>query len=201
MAEETKERLMDAGEALFSQHGFDGTTAEMIARQAGVNKALIHYHFRSKEGLYDEILGSILAPLRDPLQHLRTLDLPPDEHLRRFIDLFARLHLAHPALSSMVLRELMSGDEEISARFLPHFRFVVAHVIELLERGIREGVFRPHHPFCTHMSLMSSLVFFFATTKARGHLAQQNLPANPPTREEYVRHVQELFLRGLKSDD
>jgi TetR/AcrR family transcriptional regulator len=198
--DDTKIALIRAGEELFAQHGFDGTTAEMIARRAGVNKALIHYHFRSKTGLYEEILESILLPLREPLEGLRNLQLLPNDHLKRFIDLFARLHNAHPALSSMILRELLSGDEEISQRFLPHFRFVLGHVTQLLERGIRNGVFRPVHPFSAHLSLISTLVYFFATTKARGQMADQGLPPNPPTVEDYVAHIQELFLRGLKSD-
>jgi TetR/AcrR family transcriptional regulator len=201
MTKDTKALLREAGEDLFAQHGFDGTTAEMIAERAGVNKALIHYHFRSKEGLYEEILESIMAPLREPMDDLRSLNLPPDEQLRRFIDLFARLHLSHPALSSMILRELLSGGEEISQRFLPHFKFVLIHVTDLLDRGIRQNVFRPVHPFSTHLSLISTLVYYFATARARSHLAQQGLPPNPPSTEDYIRHIQELFLRGLKSDE
>ena len=47
---------MQAGSELFAAHGFDGATVETIAERAGVNKAMINYHFGGKRGLYQAIL-------------------------------------------------------------------------------------------------------------------------------------------------
>lgn len=51
----TKERLLAAGEILFSRFGYDGTTARKIAELAEAPVALINYHYGSKEGLYRAI--------------------------------------------------------------------------------------------------------------------------------------------------
>lgn len=52
---DTREAILDAAEALFSQHGFYGVTIREVAREAGVDTALIHYYFGAKRGLFDAV--------------------------------------------------------------------------------------------------------------------------------------------------
>lgn len=54
-AADTRETILDAAEALFSQHGFYGVTIREVAREAGVDTALIHYYFGAKRGLFDAV--------------------------------------------------------------------------------------------------------------------------------------------------
>ncbi|MBQ1499148.1 MAG: TetR family transcriptional regulator [Sphingomonas sp.] len=53
LAQETRERLLDAAEELFATHGLYGTTVRAIAGLAGVDTALIHYYFGTKRELFD----------------------------------------------------------------------------------------------------------------------------------------------------
>lgn len=52
----TQGRILDAAEELFSLHGLDGVTIRQIAKQAGVDTALLHYYFGNKEGIFDAVL-------------------------------------------------------------------------------------------------------------------------------------------------
>jgi AcrR family transcriptional regulator len=52
----TTERILDAAELLFADHGFEGTSIRDIVDAAKVNLAAIHYHFRSKEALLEAVL-------------------------------------------------------------------------------------------------------------------------------------------------
>jgi len=54
-SERTRKRITDAAAREFSEKGFDGATLSEIARHARVSKQLIHHHFRSKEGLFQEV--------------------------------------------------------------------------------------------------------------------------------------------------
>lgn len=51
----TKERILDAAETLFAQHGFGGTSLRQVTSQADVNIAAVNYHFGSKENLVNEV--------------------------------------------------------------------------------------------------------------------------------------------------
>jgi AcrR family transcriptional regulator len=55
--QDTQELILDAAEAVFANSGFDGATTRAIAEEAGVNPALIHYHFRSKERLFEAVFA------------------------------------------------------------------------------------------------------------------------------------------------
>ena len=54
-AGETREAILDAAEDLFSKHGFYGVTIREVAREAGVDTALVHSYFGAKRGLYDAV--------------------------------------------------------------------------------------------------------------------------------------------------
>ena len=52
---ETRDLILDAAEDLFSKHGFYGVTIREVAREAGVDTALIHYYFGAKRELFDAV--------------------------------------------------------------------------------------------------------------------------------------------------
>jgi AcrR family transcriptional regulator len=52
---DTRELILNAAEDLFSKHGFYGVTIREVAREAGVDTALIHYYFTAKRGLFDAV--------------------------------------------------------------------------------------------------------------------------------------------------
>ena len=54
-AGETREAILDAAEDLFSKHGLYGVTIREVAREAGVDTALVHYYFGAKRGLFDAV--------------------------------------------------------------------------------------------------------------------------------------------------
>ncbi len=64
-AEETRERILDAAEALFARRGFDGVTVRQIMGEAGADVALAYYHFKSKRDLFDAVLLRRVDTLND----------------------------------------------------------------------------------------------------------------------------------------
>ena len=59
----TRERLLDVAEALFAERGIGSTSLRKITSAAGVNLAAVHYHFGSKEGLLDAVIGRQAEPV------------------------------------------------------------------------------------------------------------------------------------------
>lgn len=75
----TKERLLLAGFELFSKHGFEATTTRMLSQKTGANNAAVHFHFGSKEALYEAVLNLVaekavgyFAPFRQSLEEARS---------------------------------------------------------------------------------------------------------------------------------
>lgn len=66
--DKTRKRILEVSEKLFSSKGFDATTVDEIARSAGVNKALIYYHFKNKDDLILQLFESIIEEVGDRVE-------------------------------------------------------------------------------------------------------------------------------------
>lgn len=200
-AEGTRDALMDAATELFAARGFDGTRVDQIAEQAGVNKALISYHFGGKRGLYNEILAVTFSEAHRRFKAIEESKGAADERLRDFIQTFADLATLRPALPTMVLREVLSGGLHVDEHLLPQFLALFRVVQGIVDQGIEEGTFTAVNPYLTHISLLGSLVFYFAFRPLGARLVDGKLPAGVPEVRQYVRHLQELLTEGLRPHD
>ena len=81
----TREKILKTAERLFARDGFDGTTMRRIAAKATVNLAAMHYHFGSKEALFDAVIQRRQVPMDE--QRLQALDELETQAQGRPIDL------------------------------------------------------------------------------------------------------------------
>jgi AcrR family transcriptional regulator len=197
----TREALLAAGTELFAGRGYDGVPVAAIAEKAGVNKAMINYHFGGKRNLYLAIITTTFSEIVAGAERLAESDRPAPSVLRDLVALLAEAAARrNPHFPAMMLREAVSGGKHLETEIIAYPLRVAEVVRRIVERGIREGAFRPVDPLLTHLSLVGSLLFFFATAPLRARMfAERRLPRRPPDAEAYVRHIQDLIIRGLEA--
>ncbi|MCI0547175.1 MAG: TetR/AcrR family transcriptional regulator [Candidatus Rokubacteria bacterium] len=195
----TREALLGAAADLFAERGYDGVPLSSIAARARVNKAMIRYHFGGKRGLYLSILTTAFAEIVARAEELAAAPGPAPEQLRMLVAALADIGTRRqPHLFTMMLREVMAGGKHMAPAVLEKPARVLAAVRQIVERGVRDGAFRPVDPVLTHLSLVGSVVFFFATGPFRERvLADRRLGIAPPDPAAYVRHIQDLITHGL----
>ena len=188
----SEDKLLDAAEEVFAERGFHSATTLEIARRAGVNKTLIHYYFRSKDGLYRALMQRISAHLAPFLEDFSISD--PVEALstatRRYVRLLAdnpfyvRL-CAYNALERLEIR----GDDEMHQKL-----FVAASTA--IQRGIDQGVFRAEDPRHVLVTVEGMCRFFFEHEE---HMREQWGSEWDRKRivEERGEHVVNMLLHGL----
>jgi hypothetical protein len=104
----------------------------------------------------------------------------------------------YPHFCAMMLREVVAGGKHLDPELVDKPARILAAVQRIVARGVARGEFRPVDPLLTHLSLVGSLVFFFATTRFRERVLATRRPAvKPPDAGAYVRHVQDLLTNGL----
>jgi TetR/AcrR family transcriptional regulator len=109
----TRDKIVTAALREFTVHGKAGARIDRIAEAAGVNKAMIYYHFRSKEGLHREVVASHYNRFRD-----HAVNILDDCHtIEELLTGVARIHaesvLQRPDMVPLLLRELAEPEEEI----------------------------------------------------------------------------------------
>lgn len=109
-AADTRQRIIDAAQALFAARGYDGATTASIAAAAGVSeKTLFKYFPSKKELLVDSIYPALLGLLQLPA--LRAGHVPLREALQAVVQDRLRFAYAHPALFRLLIQELVLRDE------------------------------------------------------------------------------------------
>ncbi len=153
--------ILEAAGRIFAGHGLSGARTDAIAAEAGVNKALLYYYFKSKEDIYRAVLEEELTGF-----HLKALQILSQEGPVAAILLqYVRNHFdfigAHPHYPRLFQRMMLAGDRRgerlIAERIIPVARKMDA----LLRRGIRNGELRPFDVGHTAVSLVALTVFYF----------------------------------------
>jgi len=195
----TREALLAAGTELFAEHGYDGVPVALIAGKAGVNKAMINYHFGGKRKLYVAIVNATFAEIVASVERLAESNRPAPEVLRDVVALVGEVATRrHPHFCTMMLREVLSGGKRLEPEVMDKPARVLDAVRNIVARGVRDGEFRPVDPVLTHLSLVGGLVFFFATRRFRDRIFARRRPGlEAPTPDAYVKHTQDLLTHGL----
>ena len=198
----TRDALLSAGAELFAERGYDGVPVAVIAQKAGVNKAMINYHFGGKRGLYVAIVSTTFGEIIARVEALADSPRPAPEVLRELIAAVGELATRrHPHFCAMMLREVVAGGKHLDPELVDKPARVLGAVQRIVARGVADGDFRPVDPLLTHLSLVGSLVFFFATTRFRERVLAARRPRiEPPAAAGYVKHMQDLMAHGLAAE-
>jgi AcrR family transcriptional regulator len=178
----------------FAQCGYDAAGVDRIAEKARVNKAMLYYHYGSKQALYVEVLRDMFRVVAARSQAIAEGTDPAETKLDAWILMMVEEAAARPWFPPIMLRELASGAEHIDAETFGMMNSVYASVRGIIVQGQREGAFREVDPLLTYLTILPAILIFFA--RQRVVVAQrknvQGLPAAAPRQvEEFIRHMQQ----------
>jgi AcrR family transcriptional regulator len=199
-AEVTRESIVKAATDLFAENGFDGASVRDIVSKARVNQAAVNYHFKSKDGLYAEVLTTAFKaftrhPGFDP-DRLRAL--PRDEAVREFVYQQLRPLLFRDEMSRYIrifawenVRPTKTLRKIMSKTAVPYLNLAV----ELVRRFLPPGT-SDQHALCSAIWLVGQCSVF---TRNREQFARA--PFGLKIDEAFVERLADLItglaLRGL----
>ncbi|MBX7259684.1 MAG: TetR/AcrR family transcriptional regulator [Candidatus Hydrogenedentes bacterium] len=140
-----KDSILNAAETLFALHGYEGTSTRAIADRAGANLALIAYYFKSKEGVFQEVVSRRATALLDRVRVLAEPIDPPWVRLNRFIEETVQFLVAEqPEFSRILLRESTApiGHEHTRSPMRASTRPLREVLMRIQAAGRAEGEFK-----------------------------------------------------------
>jgi len=135
MAKDTIQKILEAAFKVFGNKGFAATRMRDIADEAGVNLALINYHFKSKEDLFKTVMSDSIKVIQQ--QFIMFMDDPNNsmkEKLINIMDAVASLMIRNNELVLFVFNE-MSSNDEFTREFIEPFK----HIDTVLYRQYSEA--------------------------------------------------------------
>jgi len=111
--ENTEEQILEAAKNVFQTKGMDGARMQEIADNAGINKAMLHYYYRSKQLLFEAVFKSAFSLLAPQLNKILNDDSSIEDKIRNFTTNYISFIIKHPYLPNFIIQELNRNPDFI----------------------------------------------------------------------------------------
>jgi len=195
------DRILAAAAVEFAARGYAGARVDSIARRARVNKAMLYYHFRSKQGLYRALLRDTFGRAGERLETIAASGAPPADQLDSVIAAIAGFVRQHQFFAAIMLREIAESGAHLDAATLAALAAIPRAVGGIIQRGVDEGAFRPVNPLAAYFSMLAPMVVYMAGAPIRRRLSARHLVDGPAlTDDAFVHYIQDTMRRTLGHD-
>lgn len=197
--QETRDRILDAADRVFTRRGTASGRTQEIADEAGVNKALVHYYFGTKAALADAIFAralGMLVPrifgiLADPSRGI-------EEKVPAIVKEQIDFHSARPYIAGYMVAELHADPERIARMMKAHGRIPLDVLRRQLQEGARAGRLRRISPEQFVANMMGLLLFPFAIRAALCEMLEFDSGRWQAFLDERRRILPDFVMAGLR---
>lgn len=169
------ERILAAAAGEFASRGYAGARVDRIARQARVNKAMLYYHFGSKQGIYRALLRSTFLDLATRLDAIAATSGSSPDKLDAAVRGMAGFVETHPFFPAIMLREVADGGTHLDAEALEALASVPRAFAAIIGPGIQAGAFRRMHPLAAYFTTVAPILMYVASRPVRKQLSSRRL--------------------------
>ncbi len=158
----TEEKIFNAARIVFQRKGFSGARMQEIADEAGINKAMLHYCFKSKELLFKAVFSNAFGQLAPQINEIFNSQDSIFDKIIKFTHSYISFVMLNPYLPQFIIQEMNNNPEFVMSFMKNENRPNPAVLISQIETEIAEGVIKPINPKQLLMDIFSMTVFPFA---------------------------------------
>jgi len=173
----TEELIIAAARKVFLSKGLAGARMQDIADEAGINKALLHYYFRSKEKLFEMVFMEAAQKLFPKINFIFESDMPLFEKIEHFADEYITVMVENPYLPSFVVNEINQDPLAFFRMLKEKFGFPNPSLfLKQIDKEIKKGTIKRVNPVQLLMNMLSLCIFPFMAKpllQLRIHLTEE----------------------------
>ena len=159
--ENTETEILIAAKEIFQQKGMAGARMQEIADKAKINKALLHYYYRSKQLLFEAVFKSAFSLLAPQLNKVLNDDSDLFEKIRKFTENYVSFVIKHPYLPNFVIQELNKNPQFVQKlRSEKNFPSIEKFKLQVSD-AINQGIIKPIEAEQLFINIISLNIFPF----------------------------------------
>jgi TetR/AcrR family transcriptional regulator len=195
----SREKITTAALTEFADNGMAGARIDRIAKTAGVNKAMIYYHFSSKENLYRQVVDEFVGDLMDRVSQAISDKATVETGLVRLAEVYTGLVTEYPEFPRLMLREMADPVGRMLGRIS---RILVksgnpAQMQRLLSRGVAGGRLRRINVRQALVSFLTMNIGYFLMAPLLDRV--MDIKDRKRFVKERKKAVVDLFLNGVRA--
>ncbi len=200
---ETEQKILQAASEVFLVKGHDGARMQEISDKAGINKALLHYYFRSKEKLFRTVFKKELRQMLEDVFSSISLSDSLKDFLQQFIHTYLKNISKRKNVMRFILWELNNSSTEIVDCFIEAFEkqgFEGNPLILKINQAIENGEIRPLHPAHLVLNVMGMSIFPFVAAPIVENIIPNFRINDPDFLVEREKAILDIIWNGIKVD-
>ncbi len=155
----TEKKILDAAKQVFTQNGMSGARMQDIADKAGINKALLHYYFRSKDMLFERVFMETLKSNAPILFGIFGKDMPIKEKITRFVEHYVELMKNNPFMPLFIINEISRNPDKLFGKIGEQVTQVATSLGVQLKQEAEKGNIREIQPVDLMSAIMGLCIF------------------------------------------
>jgi TetR/AcrR family transcriptional regulator len=161
IAENTEQKILEAAKNVFMRKGSAGARMQDIADEAGINKALLHYYFRSKEKLFEVIFREAAGKIMSGISKIFDEgEMDFFDQVRRFCNMYIQLGKDHPYLPIFVLHEMHTGDGKVFRNIMAAYKGKpMKSIMYAIQKAVESKKINPVDPMQLILNMLSLCMF------------------------------------------
>ncbi len=194
----TEQKIFDAAHEIFTQKGMDGAKMQEIADKAGINKALLHYYYRSKEKLYKAVVKAVMAKALPTVRQVIESELPLEEKITRFIDFYIGLISKNTFIPLFIISEINKHPDHFFENVMPKQLPQPEIFFRQVQEEVAAGRIRPVDPRHLIIHIISLCIFPFLGKPLMRMLLGLSPEEMKKLLDQRKQEVTSFVLAGLK---
>lgn len=195
----TEQRILVAAKKIFVKHGMTGARMQDIANEAGINKAMLHYYFRSKEKLFEVILKEAIGRLIPKLSEV----FNGDETLYRKIELFCEQYIGTVKENPYIPLFIISELNRQPVKFIENIwggisQSSLTKLVDQVNEEIEKGNIKPIQPFQLFINMLALCVFPFIGKPILQHFSKMSDDQYAQMLEDRKKEVAEFIISAIR---
>jgi AcrR family transcriptional regulator len=185
---------------VFTLKGKGGARMQEIADEAGINKALLHYYYRSKDKLFEAVfIDAFFTMIPDVLDLLKA-DIPLFDKIEQFAKKYIDIFLENPFIPGFVMNELSQNPQRI-VDLISNTGVQPQFFINQVNEEVQKGSIKPVKPQHLIVNLLSMCIFpFIATPILKNILFNQDSEKFTEFIEQRKKEVPEFIINSIKNE-
>lgn len=158
-SQDSEQQILDAARQEFRENGYSGARMQSIADRAGINKSMLHYYYRSKDKLFQQVFREAVKELFPVLFEVLNADLGLVPKVEKLIETYHDIFRENPSLPQFVLHEMNQHPVRFRS-FIESQGIEIPRVfVRQIEEEIRAGTMRPIKPQEFVINIIALCVF------------------------------------------
>lgn len=194
----TEEKILLAARKIFIDKGLAGARMQDIADEAGINKAMLHYYFRSKDKLFETIFTQVSDEFVPKIFAVLQSELSLFEKIEMFCDAYIQQEIETPFLPMFIINEVNRDPQSLLKRILKGKKPPFDKVLMQIKEETKKGTIKKIEPISLLMNTISLCIFPFLARPMVQTMTGMKVNEFNAMMEQRKKEVPYLIINSIK---